>query len=239
MNWRDRLQDTIIKSRNKKIYKQVGSWYKILRDEFDKPYMQYIAIALTNLLRTKNVTPKEPNIFRAFRECDYKDVKLVILGQDPYHTKDTANGLAFSTDQETTPESLKNIFKEVQRDIPEVELLSNDLTHWAKQGVLLLNVFLTTEQHTAKAHKDLGWHKFTERVFAELNKHSNKIVFMLWGNDAKRYKRFVTNSKHLVLETTHPSPLSAYKGFNGCSHFSKANEFIQKEYKTKIDFSTK
>ena len=216
---------------------ELGTWYPILKDEIEKPYFKYIIHRINDINRDI-LCPDRSNIFRAFKETDYFNTRVVILSQDPYFSKGTANGLAFSTCQQKTPPSLRNIFKEIKDTLPNTELNSNNLVNWAKQGVLLLNATLTTEVGIARAHVKLGWNNFLKRVLQELNNHPNKIVFLLWGNDAKQLKEYITNDKHLILEAVHPSPLSANKGFFGCNHFILTNEFLLKEYNEKINFST-
>lgn len=238
MNWRLNLLNPIIAYKELKAYNNLQTWYPYLREQFTKPYMNYIRNSLIRIGKFKTLCPNMDNLFRTFKECKYNDVKVVILGQDPYHTEGTADGLAFSTKQDNTPASLKNIFKEIERTLPNTNFVSNDLTSWANQGVMLLNVYLSTELHTAKAHRNIGWHLFTEKVLEVLNNHNNKIVFMLWGNDAKYYKKYITNDKHLVLTTSHPSPLSADKGFSGCNHFKLAHDFLVANYGTGINYST-
>lgn len=178
-----------------------------------------------------NVLPKAEDVFNAFKMCPYDKLKVLILGQDPYPDKHSAHGLAFSSLSKDTPDSLKNIFKEIythnEPSIPiEDYFKTNDLTCWAKQGVLLLNSCLTVDESVPGSHKDYGWSWFTEKIINVCNEHNNKIVFLLWGAHAKMYKKLITDAKHLVLESVHPSPLSADKGFFGCDHFNKANRFL-------------
>lgn len=237
MNWREQLSK--INPLQAKRYRLLGSWYKHLHAEFDEDYMKAISALLRKYKRFKGLLcPSIPNIFRALRSTSYDAVKVVILGQDPYYTAGTADGLAFSTEQEKTPASLRNIFKEVERSLPDVRLTSNSLSNWANQGVLLLNTVLTTEVGKAEQHSKIGWQNFTNKVIKLINDKEQPVVFMLWGNKAKEYKKLITNTNHLVLETSHPSPFSVAKGFDGCNHFKDAYDFINKHYKIKIDFST-
>lgn len=215
---------------------ELGTWYSILKDEIEKPYFKYIINRINDV--KENLCPNRNNVFKAFRKCDYSSTRLVIIAQDPYYNEGVANGLAFSTDQEKAPPSLKNIFKEIKTSIGEDNFNSNDLTSWTNQGVLLLNAALTTELGVAKAHSKLGWDLFTKRVLQELNNHPNDIVFMLWGNDAKKLKQYIINDRHLILEAAHPSPLSASRGFFGCNHFKLANDFIKEKYNIIINYST-
>lgn len=179
-----------------------------------------------------SIYPSSDNMFRAFRECTLKDIKIVILGQDPFYTPNVANGLAFSTDIEFyIPPSLENIYQEITSDIyNNVNTIgrSGDLGYWASQGVFLFNTALTVEIAMPGAHTQL-WKPFTKEVLKVLN-DKEPIVFMLWGNHAQSYESLITNKEHLILKAVHPSPLSAYKGFFGCKHFSKANEFLEKIY---------
>ena len=213
---------------------ELKTWYPILKDEVEKPYFKYIINRIKDI---DSLCPDKTNVFRAFKETAYDEVKIVILGQDPYYTKGVADGLAFSTNSIKTPPSLNNIFKEIQLSIKDTKFTSNSLVNWAKQGILLLNATLTTEEGKPKEHNKLGWDKFLKRVLQELNNHSNKIVFMLWGNDAKQLKKYITN-KHLILEAAHPSPLSANRGFIGYNHFAIANDFLMKNYNYAIKYST-
>ncbi len=238
MNWREQLNST--NTEEIKRYNQLQTWYPYLKDEFTKPYMRHIAAKIANYKQNEELLcPSKVNIFRAFRKYSYEAVKLVILGQNPYPGKGIADGLVFSTKNKETPKSLKNIFKELINDFPDIRLLSNSLDNWAEQGALLINTIFTTHAGMSKAHIDYGWEIFTDKVLELLNNHKNSIVFMLWGNDAKKYKSKITNKKHLILEAARPSPLSVNKGFFGCSHFKKTYNFIKDKYNYDFDFSTK
>lgn len=240
MEWREKLQNKgDLSLLEAKWYKLLGTWYNVLKSEFLRPYMRNIVSVTTSLEKQGLLCPKLENLFNAFSTCPYKDVKLVIIGQDPYYSNGTAHGLAFSTLQVTTPPSLLNIFKEIERSLGVNRFVSNDLTSWAQQGVLLLNTYLSTELGKDRAHREIGWEEYNKAVMQVLNLHCNKIVFMLWGNDAKALKKYITDTKHLILESSHPSPLSAYRGFNGCNHFKLANDFIKLNYNTTINFETK
>jgi uracil-DNA glycosylase len=239
MEWREKLQNKgILSLLQSKWYKLLGTWYKVLRIEFLRPYMRSISDRLNELSKQGKLCPDINDIFKAFKLCSYEDVKLVIIAQDPYYTKGTAHGLAFSSQQDKTPPSLANIFKEIQRSTGTDRFVSNDLSSWAKQGVLLLNTYLSTELGKDRAHRDIGWSHFSEKVLYVLNNHNNPIVFMLWGNEAKALEKYITNKKHLILKTSHPSPLSVYRGFDGCNHFKMANDFIKLNYNTTINFET-
>jgi uracil-DNA glycosylase len=167
------------------------------------------------------------NIFNALKYTAFKDVKAVIIGQDPYHGKNQAHGLCFSVKRGIEPPpSLKNMYKELYDDLKIIAPSHGELTSWAKQGVLMLNTVLTVREGQANSHKDSGWQDFTDKVIQKLNARREPIVFMLWSGNARSKKKFITNPAHLILECAHPSPLSAYNGFFGCDHFVKANEFL-------------
>lgn len=213
------------------------SWKKILSSEFDKDYF----IKLTDFVRNeylsgKQIYPRASNIFNAFNLCPVEDVKVVIIGQDPYHEPGQAHGLCFSVpDGITPPPSLVNIYKEIENDLGRKSSTNGDLTSWARQGVLLLNSTLTVQAHMAASHAGRGWEQFTDAVIAALT-HRENIVYMLWGSYAQKKAALVDESKNLVLKAVHPSPLSAYRGFFGCKHFSKANEYLVANGKTPIDW---
>ena len=203
------------------------SWKKQLNEEFDKEYF----IQLTDFVRkeysTKQIFPSANNIFNAFDLCPFDQVKVVIIGQDPYHGMGQAHGLCFSVnDGIAFPPSLLNIFKEIERDLAIPLPKTGNLSQWAKQGVLLLNATLTVEAHKAGSHQGKGWEKFTDAVIRKISEEKEHVVFMLWGNYAQQKDTFIDTSKHLILKTVHPSPLSAYRGFIGCGHFSLANTYL-------------
>lgn len=205
-----------------------NDWTQILKDEFEKPYY----ILLREFLRAEytkyTVYPKMENIFNALRYTSFADTKVVIIGQDPYHGEGQAHGLCFSVQKGIDPPpSLKNMFKELESDIGFKIPNHGELTNWAKQGVLMLNNVLTVREHTPNSHKGKGWEKFTDRVISELNNKKIPVVFLLWGANAKTKAQLITNPIHKKLEAPHPSPLSAYSGFFGCKHFSKANEILK------------
>jgi uracil-DNA glycosylase len=176
---------------------------------------------------TKTCYPEYKNIFNALRYTPYSNVKVVIIGQDPYHDYNQAHGLCFSVQEGVpAPPSLLNIYKELQRDLAKPIPNSGDLTHWAEQGVLLLNATLTVEAHKAGSHQGKGWEELTDAAIQALNNQRSNIVFMLWGSYAQRKGQFIDRKRHLVLTAVHPSPLSAYRGFIGCGHFSKANDYL-------------
>jgi uracil-DNA glycosylase len=203
------------------------SWKEKLKNEFDKEYF----VSLTQYIReeylTRQVFPPASRIFNAFNLCPFDRVKVVIIGQDPYHNPGQAHGLCFSvTDGTEFPPSLVNIFKELHRDLGITVPGSGNLERWAGQGVLLLNAILTVRAHQALSHENKGWERFTDAAISALNSDRNNIVFMLWGNYAQNKGASIDSSRHLILKTVHPSPLSASRGFFGCSHFSKCNEWL-------------
>jgi len=210
-----------------------NDWDIILKDEFQKKYFKNLIKNIEDERKNYTVYPKEQYVFEAFKLCPFSKTKIVILGQDPYHAKGQAHGLAFSVPNGIKiPPSLKNIFKEIKSDM-ETEITSNgNLSNWAKQGVLLLNTTLTVREKEATAHKSLGWEDFTDSVIKILSKRKKNLVFLLWGSFAKQKMSFINNNNHHILKTTHPSPLSAYRGFFGCKHFSKTNKYLLK-YKKK------
>jgi len=206
-----------------------SSWGEKLKGEFEKQYFVDLTTFVKKEYKDGTVYPAPKNIFRAFDLCPFDKVKVVILGQDPYHEERQANGLAFAVeDSQAVPPSLQNIFKEIASDcVHQVSTKQNgNLSRWAEQGVLLLNATLTVRAHNAGSHQGMGWEEFTDAVIRALSLERANLVFMLWGNYAKSKGAHIDRSKHLVLEAPHPSPLSANNGFFGCKHFSKANEYI-------------
>lgn len=219
--------------------KMESSWKEQLAPEFEKPYFQH----LTDVVRREYATPGNivyppaSKIFAAFDTAPFSDIKVVIIGQDPYHGPGQANGLCFSVaDNIPFPPSLKNILKEVSDDTGSPYPLSGNLERWARQGVLLLNSTLTVRQHLPKSHSGIGWEQFTDAAVHRLAEERENLVFMLWGSDAIRKGGFIDSSRHLVLTAPHPSPLSAYRGFFGCRHFSKANSYLAAHGKTPINW---
>ena len=203
------------------------SWRSFLKAEFDKPYFKELSEFLHHEYETKTIYPKKSLVFRAFA-TDLNDVKVVILGQDPYHTPGAAEGLAFSVpNSQPIPPSLINIYKEIDDDIGHHENPRGSLASWQKQGVLLLNTVLTVEAHKPKSHSGKGWETFTTEVIKYLNETRPHLVFILWGRDARNKKTLIDASRHLILESAHPSPLSAYAGFFGSKPFSKCNQFLE------------
>lgn len=217
-----------------------NDWDKIMSGEFDKEYYINLKQFLIDEYKTQRIFPDMYDIYNAMKLTSYDDVKCVILGQDPYPGENQAHGLSFSVRKGVaTPKSLINIFKEINEDvgIDNLSKKHGELTKWAENGVLLLNTVLTVRAGQIGSHRGHGWENFTTDVIKILNEREKPMVFMLWGNDAKSKKAFITNPNHLVLTAAHPSPLSASKGFFGCKHFSKANEFLREKGLGEIDWS--
>ena len=206
-----------------------NNWDIILKEEFEKEYFIKLEEFLEKEYTEQTIYPKKENIYNALKLTDYNNVRVVIIGQDPYHEDGEAHGLAFSVlEGVKIPPSLRNIFKELNSDLGYGIPLSGDLTKWAKEGVLLINSVLTVREHKANSHKDKGWEKFTDAIIRKLNDRDKPVIFMLWGNYAKIKKKLINEDKHFVIESAHPSPLSAYNGFFGSKPFSKVNEIISK-----------
>lgn len=211
-----------------------NDWDLILKDEFHKPYFIKLVKFLNEECKKKVIYPKSVDLFKSLKETSYKDVKVVILGQDPYHGENEANGLCFSVNHGVrTPPSLQNIFKELKNDLGIVRT-DTDLSDWAKQGILLLNTVLTVEKDKAFSHRDKGWEIFTDEIIKKLNEKDDPIVFVLWGSAARSKKVLLTNKIHKVVESAHPSPLSYYKGFEGSKPFSKVNNLLKSVNKEEI-----
>ena len=214
-----------------------NKWDLILQDEFKKEYFENLMSFVKNEYKEKTIYPKQNEVFNAFRYTDFDNVKVVILGQDPYHGPNQAEGLSFSVSNEVLkPPSLKNIFKELESDLKIPFPEHNSLKNWAKEGVLLLNAVLTVEEHKPTSHKDKGWEIFTDDIIKILNERNTPTVFILWGAYARDKKSLITNPKHLVIESAHPSPFSARNGFFGSKPFSKTNEFLKKNNIKEIDW---
>ena len=220
------------------MYQLKNSWDKVLGEEFDKPYFLELCEFLKKEYDEQTIYPPKQRVFSALKTTEFDDVKVVILGQDPYHGEGQAHGLAFSVQPGVQPPpSLVNMFKEINAEYGTNLGKNGCLVSWAKQGVLLLNTALTVRAGQANSHKGKGWEIFTDAVISALNKKDTPVVFMLWGANARSKKKLITNKNHFVLETVHPSPLSAYAGFFGCNHFKKANEFLS-EFTTPIDWAS-
>ncbi len=217
--------------------KMESSWKERLVDEFEKPYFKQLTDFVRKEYQTNRVYPPGSMIFNAFEHCPFDKVKVVILGQDPYHEPGQAHGLSFSVKEGVRfPPSLVNIFKEIAEDTGSALPASGDLTRWADQGVLLLNATLTVRAHQAGSHQRQGWEEFTDAAIRCLAHEREGIVYMLWGSYAQKKGAFIDATKNLVLKTVHPSPLSAYRGFFGCRHFSQANAYLQQMGLAPIDW---
>lgn len=217
-----------------------NSWDILLKDEFQKPYYLNLRKFLVQEYKTQTIYPNMNNIFNALKYTDYKDVKVVILGQDPYHQPNQAHGLCFSVLKGINPPpSLQNMYKEIHAEYGYPIPTHGELTYWAKQGVLMMNTVLTVRESQPNSHKGMGWEIFTDNVITILNQRPEPMVFLLWGANARAKKKIITNPNHLVLESAHPSPLSAYNGFFGNGHFKKANEFLKSKGIQEIDWQIK
>ncbi|MEE1053527.1 MAG: uracil-DNA glycosylase [Acutalibacteraceae bacterium] len=215
-----------------------NDWDAILADEWQKPYYKNLREFLKQEYSTKTVYPDMHDIFNALKYTSFKDTKVVILGQDPYHGAGQAHGLCFSVKRGIEPPpSLKNIYKELHDDIGFEIPPHGELTAWAKQGVLMLNTVLTVRAGSPNSHKGVGWEQFTDRIILEIDKKTTPVVFLLWGANARKKAEIIKNPIHQKLITVHPSPLSAYNGFFGCKHFSKTNEILISSGQTPIDWS--
>lgn len=204
-----------------------SSWKHVLQPEFDKTYFQALSDFVKKEYQSHQVFPPGKEIFNAFEQCPFDQVKVVIIGQDPYHGPGQAHGLCFSVREGIVfPPSLRNIFKEIQSDVGTPIPQHGDLTRWANQGVLLLNATLTVRAHQAGSHQKKGWETFTDAVIQTVSAKKNNVVFLLWGAYAQRKAEIIDQSKHFILESVHPSPLSAARGFFGNHHFTRANEFL-------------
>ena len=216
-----------------------ASWKEVLQPEFEKEYFTRLtSFVKEEYTGTTPIYPPARLIFNAFDHCPFNEVKVVILGQDPYHGDGQAHGLCFSVKPDIKiPPSLENIYKELHDDIGFAIPNHGYLEEWAKQGVLLLNTVLTVQAHRAFSHRGKGWEQFTDAIIRTVNEIDRPVVFLLWGKPAQEKKALLNNPKHLILEAPHPSPLSAYRGFFGCRHFSKANDFLMKNGETPIDWT--
>ena len=214
-----------------------NGWDNALEDEFEKEYFKDLLVKVDEEYSKYKVYPPKGKIFSALTHCDINDIKVVILGQDPYHEEGQAHGMCFSVlPGVDIPPSLKNIYKEIQAEYGYEPPNHGCLISWSNQGVLLLNTTLTVREHMANSHSKYGWQVFTDRIIQEVNKQDKPVVFILWGGNARSKKTFINASKHLVLESAHPSPLSAYQGFFGNGHFKKANEFLKANGREEINW---
>lgn len=215
-----------------------NDWDDILKDEWEKPYYRQLHNFLKEEYSTRRIYPDMHDIFNALKYTPFSDTKVCIIGQDPYHGPGQAHGLCFSVKKGVAlPPSLVNIYKEIMDDTGVTMPPYGELTGWARQGILLLNTVLTVRAGSPNSHKDKGWEIFTDRVISELNKKETPVVFLLWGANAERKARIITNPIHKKLITVHPSPLSAYRGFFGCRHFSKTNEILEQNGMSKIEWN--
>ncbi|HBG2112314.1 TPA: uracil-DNA glycosylase [Clostridioides difficile] len=214
-----------------------NDWDELLKEEFEKDYYLNLRKFLIEEYKTRQIFPNMHNIYEALKHTSYKDTKVLILGQDPYHGDNQAHGLAFSVQpQVKTPPSLLNMYKELKDDLGCFIPNNGYLMPWADQGVLLLNTALTVRAHEANSHKNKGWEIFTDRVISILSEREDPVIFVLWGSNARKKVELIDTSKHYILEAPHPSPLSASKGFFGCKHFSKINEILEKLGKEPINW---
>ncbi len=215
-----------------------NSWDEILKDVFNTAEYEKIRSFLKNEYSNYTIYPNMHDIFNCFKLTNYNDVKVVILGQDPYHEYGQAQGICFSVPNGVKiPPSLKNIYKELNNDLGITTPSSGDLTKWAKNGVLLLNTVLTVREGQANSHKNCGWQWFTDQVIKKISKKDNPVVFILWGGNARSKKAIIDTNKHFIIESAHPSPLSAYNGFFGSKPFSKANKFLKENNLGEIDWT--
>ena len=214
-----------------------NDWDNLLAEEVEKDYYKKLRTILKQEYKTQTIYPDMYSIFNALKLTSCADTKVLILGQDPYHGENQAHGLAFSVQKGVAiPPSLLNIYKELNSDLGLFVPNNGYLVKWAEQGVLLLNTGLTVRKDLANSHKGIGWEKFTDKIISCLNEKDEPMVYLLWGNNAKSKMELITNPKHLVLTTVHPSPLSASRGFFGCKHFSKTNEFLKNNGLKEIDW---
>jgi len=216
------------------------NWQKVLEPEMNKPYFVELMAKVNQFYNEKSehIFPEKTKLFNAFNLCLFEEIKVVILGQDPYPTEGHANGLCFSVESNVRPfpKSLNNIFKEIESDLSISFPVNGNLERWAKQGVLLLNSVLTVKEGKPNSHKGMGWEKFTDAVIELISHKKENVVFILWGSKAISKAILIDAKKHFILTAVHPSPLSAYRGFFGCKHFSKANEFLRSKDLRSIDW---
>ncbi len=220
------------------MFKITEEWDSVLADDFASPEYLKLREFLKQEYFARTIYPSMYDIFNSMKLTPFSGVKVVLLGQDPYHNQGQAMGLSFSVPKGVDkPPSLVNIFKELNAELGITPPLHGDLTGWAKQGVLLLNTVLTVREHQANSHKGMGWESFTDSIIKKISDKKQGVVFLLWGGNARSKKPLIDKTKHLILECAHPSPLSAYNGFFGCGHFVKANEYLKSNGKMPIDWS--
>ena len=223
---------------NEFLFNQVNNeWLSIFKSEVNKKYFKLIIEELESCAEENILCPIPKNIFRAFKKTSFSNLKVVIVGQDPYHGRGQANGLSFAVNNDQiTPPSLKNIFNEVEKDLKKRPNTKKNLESWADQGVLMLNSSLSVKSGKPNSHQNLGWNKFTDKILKHISGNKNNVVFFLWGNFAKQKKQLIDKNKHLILSSSHPSPLSSYISFNGCKHFSKSNKYLKQNNLNEINW---
>jgi uracil-DNA glycosylase len=223
---------------NEFLFNQVNNeWLSIFKSEINKKYFKFIIEELESCAEENILCPSPKNIFKAFKKTSFSNLKVVIVGQDPYHGRGQANGLSFAVNNDQiTPPSLKNIFNEVENDLKKRPNTKKNLESWADQGVLMLNSSLSVKSGKPNSHQNLGWNKFTDKILKHISGNKNNVVFFLWGNFAKQKQELIDKNKHLILSSSHPSPLSSYISFNGCKHFSKSNKYLKQNNLNEINW---
>ena len=223
---------------NEFLFNQVNNeWLSIFKSEINKKYFKFIIEELESCAEENILCPSPKNIFKAFKKTSFSNLKIVIVGQDPYHGRGQANGLSFAVNNDQiTPPSLKNIFNEVENDLKIRTNTKKNLESWADQGVLMLNSSLSVKSGKPNSHQNLGWNKFTDKILKHISGNKNNVVFFLWGNFAKQKQQLIDKNKHLILSSSHPSPLSSYISFNGCKHFSKSNKYLKQNNLNEINW---
>ena len=223
---------------NEFLFNQVNNeLLSIFKSEINKKYFKFIIEELESCAEENILCPSPKNIFKAFKKTSFSNLKVVIVGQDPYHGRGQANGLSFAVNNDQiTPPSLKNIFNEVENDLKIRTNTKKNLESWADQGVLMLNSSLSVKSGKPNSHQNLGWNKFTDKILKHISENKNNVVFFLWGKFAKQKQELIDRNKHLILSSSHPSPLSSYISFNGCKHFSKSNKYLKQNNLNEINW---
>ena len=223
---------------NEFLFNQVNNeWLSIFKNEINKKYFKFIIEELESCAEENILCPSPKNIFKAFKKTSFSNLKVVIVGQDPYHGRGQANGLSFAvSNDQITPPSLKNIFNEIENDLKKRPNTKKNLESWADQGVLMLNSSLSVKSGKPNSHQNLGWNKFTDKILKHISENKNNVVFFLWGKFAKQKQELIDRNKHLILSSSHPSPLSSYISFNGCKHFSKSNKYLKQNNLNEINW---
>jgi uracil-DNA glycosylase len=223
---------------NEFLFNQVNNeWLSIFKNEINKKYFKFIIKELENCAEENILCPSPKNIFKAFKKTSFSNLKVVIVGQDPYHGRGQANGLSFAvSNEQITPPSLKNIFNEIENDLKKRPNTKKNLESWADQGVLMLNSSLSVKSGKPNSHQNLGWNKFTDKILKHISENKNNVVFFLWGNFAKQKQELIDRNKHLILSSSHTSPLSSYISFDGCKHFSKSNKYLKQNNLNEINW---